>query len=140
MVPKKPPAKKTGSAKIILVGSTEHFVYQGKQEDVIMNRHHLTLILEKQRKCSSVPSYGDIWPWLLIFCALLLALIPADFKDLWGIPAETWLAITIILILLSGGMALFVFVRALMHRKRRARTAEQDVQEIIDQMEPGRET
>ncbi len=105
-----------------------------------MNRHHLTLILEKQRECSRVPSYGDVWPWLGIFFALLLALIPADFQDLWGIPAETWLAITIILILVSVGMILFVLFRALIHRKQQAKTAEQDVQEIIDQMEPERKT
>lgn len=139
MVPKGPQAKKTGSANIVFVDSAEHVVYRGKQEDVIVSRHHLTLILEKQRKCGSVPSYSNVWPWLGIFFALLLALIPVDFKDLWGIPAETWLAITIILVSLSGAMLLIVFVRALIYRKRRARTVEQDVQEIIDEMETERE-
>ena len=47
------------------------------------------------------PKYDDAWPWFAISMALLLALIPADFKDFAGVPKDTWLAIALLGVILS---------------------------------------
>ena len=120
-------------------GKADTFEYRGVNEQITMNRYHLTLVLERLKKGSKVPNYGDVWPWVGVFLALLLSLIPADFQDYWGLPAATWQAIALLLTGVSLVVIVCVLWRAYRHRDERAKTPEEEVQGIIGQMAADRE-
>ncbi len=76
-------------------------LHAGIDENMLMNKWHLILVIERLRYRSRIPKPEDALPWGGIFLALLLALIPADFQDFAGFPAAVWEAGTVILAIVS---------------------------------------
>jgi len=104
-----------------------------------MNKYHLILVLDRLKKGSKIPTYSDIWPWVGTFFAFLLALVTTDCKNILGLAPSTWQAIFVIAL---GGSLVMVGVtsyRVFIHRKERAKTPEEEVEQIIAQMASDRE-
>ena len=108
--------------------------HSGVLEQIEMNKYHLILVLERLKKGSKIPSYGDACPWVGLGLAFLLALIPADFKDFLELSAATWQAIAIILMGASFLKAGHVLWQAWKYRDERTETPEEAVQKIVAQM------
>jgi amino acid transporter len=113
--------------------------YHGISEFLMMNKYHLILVLDRLKKGSKIPNYSDIWPWIGTFLAFLLVLVTTDCKDILGLPSSEWQAIFIIALFASFGMVIYTLCRAIIHRKERAKTPEEEVEQIIAQMASDRE-
>lgn len=100
----------------------------------MLNKYHLTLILDRMAKKGRMPRYEDAWPWAGTFVALLLSLLPADFRDFLGIGAAVWQAIAIILAFATFGWTVVLLMKAYCSHKERDKTPEQVVEEVIQQM------
>lgn len=141
MAQKKPftDIQQPASRKIPFTKKVERVHHDSPSEIIDMDKHHLILILERLKKGSTIPTYSDVWPWVGVFFALLLALLPTDFQNFWGLSAATWEAIAVILLIASVVMIVVVLCRAYQYRGERAKTPEGEVQEIIDQIAVDRE-
>ena len=113
--------------------------HHGISEWLTINKYHLVLVLDRLKKGSKIPTYTDIWPWLGTFLAFLLALVTTDCKNTLGLPSATWYAIFIIALSASLVMVIYTLCRAIIHRKERAKTPEEEVEQIITQLASDRQ-
>lgn len=71
-----------------------------------------------------------------MFLGLLMALLPADFKDYMGLSAAVWQAIAIILAIVTALATIVLFFCWVWGKWRHPRkSADELVQELIDQIE-----
>jgi hypothetical protein len=104
-------------------------------EEVIMNKYHFINVVARVNKPRPGPSIDRVFVPLTLFLGVLLALLPADFKDYAGIPAATWEALALLVALISGVAAgvLFVIWGYCVVRFRQ-KSPEQIFDEVVEEM------
>lgn len=127
------------SGKIGIGDKSDSIIHRGPREEIIINRFHLILVLERLKKGSKLPSYRDVWPWIGTFVAFLLTLVTAECKDFLSFKATSWQAIFFIATVLSFGMIVYTLIQAFAYRKERSKKPEEEVDEIIEKMAKDRE-
>jgi hypothetical protein len=125
--------------KLVFSTKKDSLEHSGISETINMNKYHLLLVMERLKKGSKVPGPVDVWPWVGTFVAFLLSAITAEPRDLWGLKAAVWESIFVIAAILSLVMCFCRGIQAYTHRKERAKTPENEVDDIIKQMASDRE-
>lgn len=116
---------------------TQSVVYEREQVTVAISRWRLHILCDKLIKGEARHKLDDAWPWLGAFLAFLLAPLTTDkFQDFLGVGSSTWETIIIGGILITA----FLFARAIYLAVKdfslRPPTAEEAVQDIINEMQP----
>ena len=108
-------------------------------ETVEMNKYHLMLAIKNIQQRPKGPTAEQVALPLIFAIGLLLALLPADFKEYWGVPASTWQALVILCLLLTVGVFVWLLLRWLYCAWRfPPKTEAEHYAEIITQMEADR--
>jgi len=112
-------------------------VYEPEQVFVAMNRWRLQLLCHELLQASKKPTFRDALPWLAVFVALLLALLPrTEWKNFLGLEGSVWEAGVVILTITAGVGFLVVVCRALAHISERELSAQDAVQKVLTEMTP----
>lgn len=99
-----------------------------------MDRWRLQLVLETMEREQARPTLEDAFPWVGVLLAFLLAAIPNDFQDFFGIPGEVWTAIVIIGAGYSALRVLNILWRVWRIRNTTRQTAADLVNQIVEDM------
>jgi len=98
---------------------------------VSLNRYRLQLIFDQFLRQKGRPEYGDALPWMGVLLAFLLALIPSDFQDLFGVSAEAWEGATLFGVVVTGAVIVWKLNNAFVHRNDPVDTPESVVEHIL---------
>jgi hypothetical protein len=103
------------------------------QEDILLNRWQLKDVLVGIENERTRPKFGDSFPWIGVLLAFLLALLSADFHDFMGLPGDVWTAIVVIGAAYSLFRMLQIWWEIWQRRNDKWKSAEERVQEIVEQ-------
>ena len=109
--------------------------YQAPSENIVMNKYHLALVLERYHKRDS-PTLEHVFIPLIAFIGTLLAALPADFKDFMSISKHTWEAFVMLLLVGFGIATLYLGGKWIKNSaKNPAKSPEEIIDEIMREME-----
>jgi hypothetical protein len=110
--------------------------HSGISEWLHMNKWQFLLVIERLQRKPKAPRLEHVAIPFGIFLALLLAILPVDFKYYLGIDAQVWQSITLVFTILSALVTVVLFVMWLtntIHNKKQ--TPEDILNEVIRGME-----
>ena len=100
-----------------------------------MNKYHLMWVLNRLHARPSGPTLEQVVLPAILAAGFLVTLLPADFRDYWGISAETWEAMVILATVVASVLAVGLFVWwAYCKITNPSKTEVEIYDEIIDQM------
>lgn len=104
------------------------------QEPMVeMHPDTLNVLLRRYAESQTRPSRKDILPWFGMAFALLLPLLTADFKDVFGIKAGYWGGLALLGCVVSFLIGLRGLLDLFVHRKTKPMSPEELIQQVIVQ-------
>lgn len=129
-----PPPEDAKQPLGILYAPEHALLHEQRQEDIVLSRWRLLHILETIERGKRRPKFDDAWPWIGVFVAFFLALVPRDFQDFLGFPPEVWNTVGIVGTVVSVIKIGQIYWRIFKVRKQPEKTSEQIVEELMDEM------
>ena len=100
-----------------------------------MERYHFLYAAQRLHLQVRLHRYEDAWPWTAASLAFLLALLPGNFQDYLNIEAVVWETTVIVLLIGSIAMMGWSLFKGYLDRVDRAKTPEQIVDDVIEEIE-----
>jgi hypothetical protein len=107
-----PPEQNEGHSPFQFEGAAG-LTHTAPSETVLINKYHLVLAIRRIMEHRRGPTWEQVVSPLALSLGLLVALIPTDFKDYAGIPADTWQAVVVMAIVLAGVWFLILLGQAI---------------------------
>jgi hypothetical protein len=116
-------------------GTTTPLVHKSPPEIVEMNKFEFILALSEVQQRPKGPTVYEVVVPLFFAIGLLLTLLPTDFKEFGGVPASTWQAVVITLVIVAGIWFVALLLRfAYCAYKYPARSPRQFYQDLVEEM------